>query len=170
MSKEVVRRMFVGKVVVNMAVGTSGEKLLKAAQILEKITGQKPSFRKAKKTIKDFGIKKGESIACIVTLRKEKALDFLKRALTAIDFKLKKSSFNPYGNFSFGIREHISLPGVRYEPELGVQGFDVCVTIERAGYRVERRRRKRSKVGVRHRVTQEEAIEFMEKELGVKIV
>ncbi len=164
------RRIKVGKVVVNMAVGASGERLMKAAQVLEKLTGQKPSFRKAKKTIKDFGIRKGENIACMVTLRGEKALDFLKRALAAVDFKLKRSSFDPFGNFAFGVREHISLPGVKYDPMLGIFGFDVCVSLERPGYRVERRRRRRSKVGKEHRVTREEAWEFVERELGVTLI
>jgi len=164
------RRIKVGKVVVNMAVGASGERLMKAAQVLEKLTGQRPSFRKAKKTIKDFGIRKGENIACMVTLRGEKALDFLKRALAAVDFKLKRSSFDPFGNFAFGVREHISLPGVKYDPMLGIFGFDVCVSLERPGYRVERRRRRRSKVGKEHRVTREEAWEFVERELGVTLI
>ena len=164
------RRIKVGKVVVNMAVGASGERLMKAAQVLEKLTGQRPSFRKAKKTIKDFGIRKGENIACMVTLRGEKALDFLKRALAAVDFKLKRSSFDPFGNFAFGIREHISLPGVKYDPMLGIFGFDVCVSLERPGYRVERRRRRRSKVGKEHRVSREEAWEFVERELGVTLI
>ncbi|MHC1600895.1 MAG: 50S ribosomal protein L5, partial [Candidatus Nezhaarchaeales archaeon] len=66
------RKLKIGKVVVNMAVGTSGEKLAKAATVLEMLTGQKPSFRKAKKTIKEFGIRKGENIACVVTLMKDK--------------------------------------------------------------------------------------------------
>lgn len=164
------RKIKIGKVVVNMAVGASGERLMKAAQVLEKITGQTPSFRKAKKTIKDFGIRKGESIACVVTLRGERAVDFLKRALAAVDFKLKRSSFDPYGNFAFGVREHISLPGVKYDPMLGIFGFDVCVSLERPGYRVERRRRRRSKAGRNHRVTREEAWDFVQRELGVTLI
>jgi large subunit ribosomal protein L5 len=75
------KKLKIAKVVVNMAVGASGEKLAKAAQVLEQLTGQKPSLRKAKKTIKEFGIKKGESIACVVTLTKDRAVEFLKRAL-----------------------------------------------------------------------------------------
>lgn len=164
------RRLKVGKVVVNMAVGTSGEKLMKAAKVLEMLTGQRPSFRRAKKTIKEFGIRKGESIACIATLRGQRAVEFLKRALAAVDFKLRRSSFDPYGNFSFGVREHISLPGVKYDPELGIHGFDVCVSIVRPGYRVMWRRRRRSKVGRSHRVTREEAMEFMVREFGVTLV
>lgn len=168
--QNVMRRLKIAKVVVNMAVGTSGERLAKAAQVLESLTGQKPSFRKAKKTIKEFGIKKGESIACVVTLTKDKALEFLKRALAAVDFKIKSSSFDECGNFSFGIKEHISLPGTKYDPSLGVFGFDVCVTIERPGYRVAKRRRKRSKVGKDHRVSREESINFVKELLGVKVV
>ncbi|MCX8204076.1 MAG: 50S ribosomal protein L5 [Candidatus Nezhaarchaeota archaeon] len=164
------RRIKVGKVVVNMAVGTSGEQLMKAAQVLEKLTGQKPCFRKAKRTIKDFGIKKGETIACMVTLRKQKALDFLKRALAAVGFKLKRSCFDPLGNFAFGVKEHISLPGVKYDPALGIFGFDVCVSLERPGYRVKTRRRRRSCVGKKHLVTREEAWGFVERELGVTLV
>jgi len=164
------RRLRIAKVVVNMAVGTSGERLAKAAQVLEQLTGQKPSFRKAKKTIKEFGIKRGENIACVVTLTKDKAVEFLKRVLAAVDFKIKETSFDELGNFSFGIKEHISLPGVKYDPMLGIFGFDVCVTIERPGYRVARRRRKRSRVGKSHRVTREESMKFVEEFLGVKIV
>jgi len=163
------RRLRIAKVVVNMAVGTSGERLAKAAQVLEQLTGQKPSFRKAKKTIKEFGIKRGENIACVVTLTKDKAVEFLKRVLAAVDFKIKETSFDELGNFSFGIKEHISLPGVKYDPMLGIFGFDVCVTIERPGYRVARRRRKRSRVES-HRVTREESMKFVEEFLGVKIV
>jgi len=164
------RGLRIAKVVVNMAVGASGEKLAKAAQVLEQLTGQKPSFRKAKKTIKEFGIKRGENIACVVTLTKDKAVEFLKRALAAVDFKIKEASFDELGNFSFGIKEHISLPGVKYDPMLGIFGFDVCVTIERPGYRVARRRRKKSRVGKSHRVTREEGIKFVQEVLGVKIV
>ncbi len=164
------RKLKIGKVVVNMAIGMSGEKLAKAATVLEMLTGQKPSFRKAKKTIKEFGIRKGENIACVVTLMKDKAVEFLKKALEAVDYKIKKSSFDEYGNFSFGIKEHISLPGVKYDPMLGIFGFDVCVTIERPGYRVMKRRRKKSDIGKNHRVTREESIKFVQEFLGVKIV
>lgn len=164
------KKLKIAKVVVNMAVGTSGEKLAKAAQVLEQLTGQKPSFRRAKKTIKEFGIKKGENIACVVTLTKGKALEFLKRALAAVDFKIKGSSFDEFGNFSFGIKEHISLPGVKYDPMLGIFGFDVCVSVERPGYRVARRRRKKSRIGKSHRVVREESMKFVEEVLGAKIV
>ncbi len=164
------RRVFISKVVVNMAVGESGERLAKAAKLLEELTGQSPIFRKAKKTIKEFGIKRGENIACMVTLRGEKALSFLKKALAAVDYTIKASSIDHHGNIAFGIREHILLPGVKYDPSIGIFGFDVVIVLERPGFRVSRRRRKRSKIPVKQRVTREEAIEFLEKILGVKVV
>ncbi|MDI9620060.1 MAG: 50S ribosomal protein L5 [Candidatus Nezhaarchaeota archaeon] len=168
--QNIMRKLTISKVVVNMAVGTSGEKLAKAATVLEALTGQKPSIRKAKKTIKEFGIRKGENIACMVTLRGEPALAFLRRALEAVGNSIKEAAFDGNGNFSFGVKEHISIPGVKYDPTLGIFGFDVCIAVERPGYRVSRRRRKKSKIGKNHRVTKRESINFIQEVFGVKLV
>ncbi|ABM81143.1 50S ribosomal protein L5 [Hyperthermus butylicus] len=157
------------KVTVNIGVGESGERLQKAIKVLEMLTGQKPAVRKAKKTIRDFGIRKGEPIAAMVTLRGEKAIEFLKRVLPAIGNKLRESQFDEFGNVSFGIKEHILIPGVRYDPEIGVFGMDIAITIERPGYRVMRRRRARSRVPRRHRVTKEEAMLLLHELFGVSI-
>ncbi len=159
------------KVTVNIGVGASGERLQKAMMVLEMLTGQKPVPRKAKRTIKDFGIKKGENIAAMVTLRREKAVEFLKKAFEAIGWKLKAQSFDEYGNVSFGIKEHIAIPGVKYDPEIGIFGMDVAITLERPGYRIVRRRRCRKKhIPRRHRVTKEEAMVYLHKEFGVDII
>jgi large subunit ribosomal protein L5 len=158
------------KVTVNMAVGKSGEVLERAAKVLQELTGQRPCKRKAKKTIRDFGIRKGEPIACLVTLRKERAKEFLKKAFQAVDNKLSKENFDNNGNFSFGIREHIEIPGTKYVPELGIHGMDVCVTLCRPGYRVKRRRRAKADVGAKHKLTPEEAMLFIKEEFGVEIV
>jgi large subunit ribosomal protein L5 len=158
------------KVTVNMAVGKSGEILERAAKVLQELTGQRPCKRKAKKTIRDFGIRKGEPIACLVTLRKERAKEFLKKAFQAVDNKLSKENFDNNGNFSFGIREHIEIPGTKYVPELGIHGMDVCVTLCRPGYRVKRRRRAKADVGAKHKLTSEEAMLFIKEEFGVEIV
>ncbi|RLG86909.1 MAG: 50S ribosomal protein L5 [Thermoprotei archaeon] len=158
------------KVTVNIGVGQSGDKLHKAAQVLEFLTGQKPAFRRAKRTIKEFGIRRGENIAVMVTLRGEKALSFLKKALYAVNYTLKASSFDEYGNVAFGIKEHIALPGVKYDPEIGIFGMDVALTLERPGFRIVRRRRcKKSRIPRRHRVSREESILFLELLLGVRI-
>ncbi len=158
------------KVVVNISVGKSGEPLEKATRVLKELTGQTPCKRKAKKTIRDFGIRKGEPIACIVTLRDEKALDFLKKVLPIVDNKISKESFDQHGNFSFGIKEHIEIPGVKYDPDIGIFGMDICVSITRSGYRVKNRHIKKAKIGSGHILKAEEAMIFAKEALGIEIV
>ncbi len=157
------------KVTVNMSVGKSGNPLQQAVTILRSLTDQEPSKRAAKKTIREFGIRKGESIACLVTIREEKAGEFLRKAFYAIENKLSKYNFDRHGNFSFGIKEHIDLPGTKYAPELGIHGMDISVSLGRPGYRVKRRHRARSKIGRKHLLTSEEAILFIKDEFDVEI-
>lgn len=164
------RRPRIAKVTINIGVGESGERLTKAETMLESLVGQKPIRRKAKKTNRDFGIRRGEPIAVKVTLRGQKAYDMLKRLLAAVDNRLKESSFDEHGNVCFGIDEHINIPGVEYDPEIGIFGMDVCVTLERPGYRIARRKRKRHHIPTKHRLTKEEGIVFMQEEFGVQIV
>jgi large subunit ribosomal protein L5 len=157
------------KVTVNMSVGQSGAPLEQAATIIQQLTNQKPHKRKAKKTIREFGIRKGEPIACLVTLRNEKAEEFLRKAFIAVDKKLSKYCFDGQGNFSFGIKEHIDIPGAKYQPKLGIHGMDVSVSIGRAGYRVKRRHRVKSTIGKAHLLTADEAILFIKDEFDVEI-
>ena len=157
------------KVVVNIAVGKSGEPLEKATKVLKEITGQTPCKRKAKESVRDFNIRKGESIACIVTLRGEEAIAFLNRVLPVIDKKISGRSFDRQGNFNFGIKEHIEISGVKYDPEVGIFGMDVCVSVTRPGYRI-KNRRKENRLGAKHVLTPEESMVFVKNKLGVEIV
>lgn len=157
------------KVVVNMAVGKSGEPLDRAAKVLEQLTRQKPGKRKARKSIRDWGVRKGEPIACMVTLRGDGALEFLKRAFQAVDNKVSKRHFDTFGNFSFGVKEHIDIPGTKYVPELGIHGMDVIVSLSRPGHRVSRRHRAKSVVGLKHRLSADEAAAFIQDEFGIEV-
>lgn len=157
------------KVVVNLNVGKSGEPLEKAVRVLSEITDQKPVKKKAKKTIRDFGIREGESIACVVTLRRQKAIDFLLKVLPVVDNKVSKRSFDEFGNFSFGLKEHIEIPGVKYDPEIGIFGMDVCVSVNRPGQRIKTRRIGKKPVGKDHVLTPDESIVFIRQTLGVNI-
>lgn len=157
------------KVIVNFAVGQSGVPLEKAKKVCEQLTEQKPVESKAKQTIREFGIRKGEPIACKTTLRGHQADVFLEKALRAKDKILNEKNFDVYGNFSFGIKEHIDLPGIRYDPDIGVLGFEVCVTMERSGYRVKRRRLQPKKIPQTHKLTKEEVIRFITKKYDVKL-
>jgi len=167
--KNPMREVKLAKVVVHIGVGKSGEMLEKARKILQEITGQKPCTRQAKMTVKEFGIREGEPISCMTTLRGEKATAFMKRGLDAVGNTLKRSSFDGNGNFAFGIKEHIEIPGTKYVPELGIVGMDVIGTLERPGFRIRRRRIRPSPVGKSHRVSKDDAITFMTGKFAVKI-
>lgn len=169
MSENPMKQLKIGKVVVNISVGASGEPLDNAMTILRQITGQEPCQRVAKQTIRQWGIRQNEPMACLITLRGERADAFLQRAFQAIRNRVNPRSFDKNGNFAFGIREHIDIPGTRYDPNLGITGMDVNVTLERPGYRVSRRKRAQSKVGSAHRVTPEESMTFIAEKYGVKV-
>jgi len=158
----------VEKVTINIGCGEAGEKLERAKKLLNSLTGMSVLETKTSRRT-TFGIPKGRSIGCKVTLRGEKAIIFLKKALNAIDNKIKKSSFDKNGNFSFGIKEHLDLSGTKYDPDIGIFGMDVCVTLSRRGYRVSRKRLG-SKIGHKHVIKPEEAIEWVTKNLGVIII
>jgi len=161
---------YVAKVTVNIGVGESGEKLQRAITLLERLTGRKPVPRAAKRTIREFGVRRGENIAVVVTLRKRDAEEFLKKVLEGVGWRVRVSSFDSYGNFSIGVKEYLVLPGARYDAEIGIFGMDVSATLERKGYRVMRRRRARSKIPKRHRVSREEAMLLLALKYNVNII
>jgi large subunit ribosomal protein L5 len=157
------------KVTLNIATGKSGEPLEKAKKVLTQLTNKTPTTKQAKKAIKDWGVRKGEPIAAVVTLRGTDASEFLKRALDAVSNKVNESSFDDYGNFSFGIKEHIEIPGTRYVPELGIFGATIHVTLGRPGYRIRSRAIRPSKIGHNHYVSREDAVKFMQNNFGLNV-
>jgi large subunit ribosomal protein L5 len=168
--ENIMKSIRIGKVVINMGIGKSGEPIERAKKAIEEIAGQKPSERNAKTTVRDFGIHKGEPIGVMVTLRKEKATEILKKLLAAKNNQVKGSSFDNFGNISFGIREHIDIPGIKYKPEIGIVGMDVAIALERPGYRVSRRSRIPAKIGKEHRISKDEAVAFFKEKLSVEVV
>ncbi len=163
------KEIAISKVVINTGVGRSGEPIEKAKKALNTLTYQRPKVCGARNTVRDFGIHKGEPIGAMVTLRRSKAIEFIKRVFVAKGNTLKASSFDSFGNLSIGIHEHIDIPGTKYDPEIGIFGMDVCVALARPGYRVTKKRNK-SSIGKSHRVTREDAIRFLKQTFGVEIV
>jgi large subunit ribosomal protein L5 len=164
------RRVRIGKVVINIGVGRSGEAIERARRVIEDLVHQKASSRKAKKSIRDFGVHKGEPIGMMVTIRGKRAPDVLKLLLQGRENRIPSSAFDDFGNCSFGIKEHIEIPGVRYSPDIGIFGMNVSAVLERAGYRVARRNRSPGKVGKKHRVGREESVEYFKRNFGVEVV
>ncbi|MBW2965385.1 50S ribosomal protein L5 [Candidatus Woesearchaeota archaeon] len=157
----------VAKVTLNIGAGKSTDKLEKGLLLLEMLSGLKPVKTISKKRIAAWGIRQGLPIGCKVTLRGEKAAELLKKLLGALDNKLDTRQFDNEGNMSFGIREYIDIPGVEYQPEIGVLGLQVCASLERPGFRIKRRKLQKKKIGHQHRVTQQDAIEFMKSNFNV---
>merc|ERR1712115_589479 len=111
----------IAKLCLNICVGESGDRLTKAAKVLEQLTGQSPVFSKARYTVRTFSIRRNEKIAAHVTVRGEKALQLLESGLKVKEYELHKDNFSESGNFGFGIDEHIDL-GIKYDPSTGIYG------------------------------------------------
>jgi large subunit ribosomal protein L5 len=170
MAENIMRKIRIEKVTLNMGVGEAGDELKRGEEILKKITAEKPIQTKCKIKQPTWGIREGLPIGIKVTLRKQKAYDFLETALQAKEKTLSKKSFDKQGNFGFGIREYIDLPTVKYDPRLGIKGLDVLVTLERPGFRVKKRKIQKKKLGREHLISREQSMQFMRETFGVEIV
>jgi large subunit ribosomal protein L5 len=127
------------KVVLNMGLGLDGNdsKILKSCEEdLAKITGQNPVVTKFKKSIANFKTRKSTNSGLKVTLRKNKMYEFLDRlvniALPRIkDFRgLNPNSFDRFGNYTFGIKEHIVFPEVNFDKVDKIRGLDITISIK----------------------------------------
>ncbi|MHA1226511.1 MAG: 50S ribosomal protein L5 [Candidatus Hodarchaeales archaeon] len=167
--KHPMKKPRIHKVSVNFAIGASGPQLEKARELCERITNQTPTEGRAKESVRGFGIRKHEPIAVHSTLRGELAKEFLKKAFWAIEDKVSKKNFDQSGNLAFGIDEHLRLPNIKYDPKIGVLGFDTTVVLERPGFRNKRRRIRPTKIPNRHKITKEEGIAFFKHEFNLGV-
>lgn len=164
------REIRLEKAVINIGVGDAGERLLKAEKVLKMVTGKKPVRTVSKTTNRDLGIRKGMQIGCKVTLRGKEAEEFVKKAFWIRENRIADYSFDPEGNFSFGIQDYTDFPGMKYDPEIGIFGLDVTSAIGRPGRRVQKRRMMRTKLPKYHRVSKKEGMEFVKSKFGVEVV
>ncbi len=162
------RNIRIDKLTVNMGCGDDRDRMERSKKLLETLTKQKVVITITKKRT-TFGMAKRRPIGCKILLRGVDAEEFLKKALEANGKKLSNNIFDKQGNFSFGVKEHIEMPGIKYDPDIGILGMDVCVTLERPGFRV-KRKKKSSKIGKTHRITQEDAKEWLVKNYGVELL
>ena len=151
----------VEKVVVNMGAGDGGEKLIKAEKVLNMLTNRTPVRTISRTTNKDLAIREGMPIGCKVTLRGAEAEDFIKRAFWVKENRVAGYSFDKEGNFTFGISDYTDFEGMRYDPEIGIFGMDISVTLTRMGKRIALRKRQARKLPKKQRISREEGINFV---------
>ncbi|MDD3492716.1 MAG: 50S ribosomal protein L5 [Candidatus Thermoplasmatota archaeon] len=164
------RQPRIEKVTVNIGVGEGGERLRKAEQVLEELTKQKPVLTISKTINKEWGIRKGMPIGVKTTLRGERAEDFLKRALGTRNNKIADWSFDEQGHVAFGIPDHTEFQEMKYDPNIGVFGMDICITMERPGYRIKKRRIQSKRIPRRHRLTAKDTMQFLQEKFNVEVV
>ena len=157
------------KLTLNVGSGKEQDKLEKSVKLLKNITGLNPVKTVSNKRIPNWGLRPGLAVGCKLTLRKAPARELLSRLLMSKDNKLTEKQFDNEGNISFGIHEYIDIPGVKYDPQIGVLGLQATVTLEKIGYGVKRRRLMPRKIPKKHRITKQESMEFMKKQFDVDI-
>jgi large subunit ribosomal protein L5 len=167
--QNIMKEIRLEKVVLNMGLGKSGDAVENAKKALGQISGKKVNGRPAKKPIRDWGVRKGEPIGAAVTIRGNDGKELLKRLLEAKENKVNGRSFDKLGNLSFGILEHIDIPGIKYDPKIGILGLNVTVRLARPGFSISTRSKHKASVGKHHRITPDEAKAYLTKEFGVSV-
>ena len=168
-TQNIMKHIKLDKVVLNMGVGKSGDAIEIAKKALDQISNKKSCNRSAKKAYRDWGVRKGEPIGAAVTVRGNDAKALLKKLFEAKGNNVSYRSLDQVGNISFGILEHIDIPGIKYDPKIGILGLNVSARLTRPGYNISIRSKHRAKVGKSHKITPEEAKEYLTKEFGVVI-
>jgi len=167
--QSIMKKISLQKVVLNMGVGKSGDDIEVAKKALHQITGKKSSSRNAKATERDWGVRKGEPIGVAVTVRGNDAKELLKRLFEAKGNQVKDKSFDNFGNYSFGIKEHIDIPDVKYDPQIGILGLDVSVSLSRPGFNIRVRSKHKARLGKSHKITKKDAQDFFVNGYGVEV-
>ena len=163
------KKISIAKLTLNIGAGKDEGMLKKGLKLLQKLSPLTPVKTVSKKRIPAWGLRPGLVIGCKVTIRKD-AEKLLKRLLAAKENILSTKNFDNKGNLAFGIKEYLDIPGAEYDPGIGVIGLEAAVTLERKGYRIKRRKLNKSKIGIKHLVTKEDAKNFIMKKFNVKVI
>lgn len=163
------RNIRIEKLTLNVGCGDNKQKIEKAKKLLEMLTGNN-SVVTVSKTRSTFGVAQGRPIGVKTTLRKKQAEEFLKQVVQAASNKVRASQMDKDGNFSIGVRDYIDLPGIKYSHDVGMLGFGVAVTLERAGFHAKKRRIQKRNIPKNHKINKEEVQTWLKQKFGVEIV
>ncbi len=160
------RDIKIEKVILHCSSAEPG-KLERYEKLLRYISGMNPIKTLAKKRIPAFKIRPGLHIGYKVTLRGERAIEVLKKIFTGLS-SLKEDQFSN-GFLSFGIKEYIEISAFTYQRDIGILGFEVVINLTRAGKRILKRKRKKSKIGPKQKISREETIKFLKDKFNLDI-
>jgi len=150
--------------------GGTEDKHEKDMKLLKMITNRKICEVQSTRRIPAFGISPGKKSGCKVTLRnKEQINELLKRFFAALDNQVSKKQITE-NQFCFGIHEYIEVPGLEYDRDIGIIGFEVMLVFKRKGKRVGLKKIKSSRIPRKQQVSGEEIIDFLIKNFGLEIV
>lgn len=165
--ENIMREIKIEKVVLN--IGGVAEELEKGVKLLQLLVPErKPARTKSRKRIPSLGVRPNLEVGTVVTIRSGME-EFLKKMFVAIDGVLNKKQVS-VNNFSFGVKEYIEIPGMEYQRDIGIKGFDVTIVFKRAGRRVRLKKIKRGKISKKQIITPAEIIKFMEENFQVKFI
>jgi large subunit ribosomal protein L5 len=142
------------------------QKLERMRKLLKLVSKQEPTKTLARKRIPAFKIRPGLHIGYKVTIKKN-TKELLQNLFIGAH-SVKKKQFNA-GFLSFGLKEYIEVPGLTYQRDIGIMGFDVTVNLKRKGFRVKLRKLKKSEIGERHKITKEETMNFFKDNFKINI-
>lgn len=161
------RDVKIGKITLNVGSGKDQNLLEKAIKLLKNISGREPVKTITNKRIPAWGLRPGLPVGCKITIRDKKEIKrIVDMCLKAKENKLPKSCFDEKGNVSFGIHEYIDVPGLEYDPQIGIIGFQLSITLIRPGYSIEKKNNPK-RIGKSHLVSKDDAIEFMQAQYDV---
>ncbi len=151
--------------------GGTEDKLEKSIKLLEMITGRNNIYVvRSTRRIPTFGISPGKKSGAKITIRdKKKIHDLLERFFVAVDNTIKKKQITT-NQFCFGIHEYIEIPGLEYDRDIGISGFEVMLVFKRKGKSVKLRKIKTGKYPKRQEVTQDEIVDYMKKHFNLNVL
>lgn len=150
--------------------GGTEDKLKKSIKLLETITERKASRIKSTKRMPAFGISPGKESGCKVTIRdKDQIMNLLRRFFAALDNKISKKQITE-NYLSFGIKEYIEIPGMEYDRDIGILGFEASLIFKRKGKRVKFRKIRKGKYPKKQQVTKQEIIDFLIKHFNLEVI
>jgi len=165
--QNIMREIEIEKMILNC--GGIGEKLDRSQKLLEMITKRKVSRTTSRKRIPGFGIAPGKEAGCKVTIRDSEEINkLLKRIFAAVVNKINKKAVTN-NHFSIGIHEYIEVPGMEYNRDIGIIGFEAAIVFKRKGKRIIYKKKGKIKYPKKQDVTKDEIIEFLNKNFGVEV-